>query len=132
MNLKIIRTEKSIHGVFGVALMDSDSFCVTLEPEDHDNQQLISCIPPGAYICERTSRTVNKDTFEITGVPGREDILFHAGNTEDDTLGCVILAQYFGKLRGQRAVLNSGKTFKSFMKKLEGVDRFLLVIEEVV
>lgn len=130
MKTKIIRVEKSTDGVFGVMLINGESFCVTLEPEDHANAVMISCIPPGAYICERVDSPKYGDTFEVKDVPNRTHILIHSGNVEDHTHGCVLLAQYFGKLKEQRAVLNSGSTFKEFMNTMKGVDRFLLEIED--
>jgi hypothetical protein len=41
-----------------------------------------------------------------------------------------LLAQYPGKLRGDRAVLNSGATFSEFLRRLAGVYTFGLTIVE--
>lgn len=72
----------------------------TAEDDWLDNQVRISCIPAGTYRCTRTIfyRT-GEQTFEITGVPGRSRILFHAGNTEEDVEGCVLLGEDFGSLQ---------------------------------
>jgi hypothetical protein len=64
-------------------------------------------------------------------VPGRSYILFHKGNTDDNTEGCILLGQYYGKLAGNRAILNSGNTFDEFMKILDGYDEFSLTIREI-
>ena len=105
-------------------------FCATLEPPDRDNLPNVSSIPAGHYWCLRVvSPTFNK-TFEVTGVPGRSKILFHAGNTVSDTAGCIILGQYVDKLRGDRAVLNSGATFRRFMDLFKNSMGFNLVIED--
>jgi len=130
MKVQLVRVEQSEHGTFGVLKIEGVAFCVTLEPEDRSNQVLVSCIPAGAYICERIASPKFGETFEITDVRGRSHILFHAGNTKTDTQGCIMLAQYFGKLRGDRAILNSGHTFREFMAELTGRDRFLLAISE--
>ena len=129
MKAKLIRVEQSSDGVRGVLSLDNEAFCVTMEPEEKDNQAFVSCIPVGSYVCERYSSDKYPNTFEITEVPGRYNVLFHAGNTEDDTAGCVLVAQHFGKLKGKRAVLNSGNTFKEFMARMDQVDRFLLTIK---
>jgi len=63
-------------------------------------------------------------------VPDRYKILFHAGNFEEDTEGCILLARKFGVLKAARAVLNSGETFKQFMGAMVGVDKFQLTIKE--
>lgn len=70
------------------------------------------------------------DTFEVTGVQGRSYILFHSGNVEGHTEGCILLGEKIGKLREDRAILNSGKTFNNFIKELVLQDEFKLTIVE--
>ena len=94
------------------------------------NKQNESCIPAQQYSCMRTVSPKFGETFEIVNVPFRWHVLFHKGNTINDTLGCIILAQHYGKLGKDRAVLNSGKTFNEFMNIMKGVDRFNLTIKE--
>lgn len=132
MNARIVRVEKSICGTFGVLTIDGEAFCVTLELPDKSNQRLISCIPDGQYSCRRYHSDKYSDTFQVHGVPNRDLILFHAGNTTADTYGCILLAQYFGKVRdnGTRMVANSGMTFKSFMERAGNLQEFTLTIEE--
>ena len=48
-----------------------------------------------------------------------------------DTAGCIIVAEHFGKLGEDRAVLNSGVTFAKFMRRLEGFSRCHLTVIEV-
>ena len=72
---------------------------VTLEEEDRGNQRNISAIPPGAYVCRRSRyHAGGYDTYEVTDVPGRSRILFHIGNTEEDTAGCILLGERLGVL----------------------------------
>lgn len=128
--VRLLRVEESSQGTFGVLLMCSQVFCVTLERPDELNEQNISSIPAQQYQCMRIRSPQFGETFEIVDVPGRSHALFHAGNIVRHTKGCVILAQYFGKLQGNRAVLNSGNTFKEFMRIMEAVDSFNLTIKE--
>jgi len=129
--LRLVRVStNSIHGTLGVLIIDGDPFCVTLEPPSFDNEQNISNIPASQYRCLRVDSPKYRTTFEITDVPNRTHVLFHAGNVVSHTKGCILLGQYFGKLQGNRAVLNSGKTFYNFMKRLSGHDEFLLTITE--
>lgn len=93
-----------------------------------DNQQNISCIPAGTYICKRVISPKFGETFEVTYVPGRSHILFHKGNLAEDTHGCIIVGEYFDPLYGEHAVLSSGKAFKEFFAILDGIDEFTLVI----
>ena len=126
----LVRLEESPSGTFGALRIDGAAFCVTLEPPDLGNQRNVSNIPPGDYTCKRVNSPRFGDTFEITKVPGRSHVLFHAGNTVDHTQGCVLLGQYWGKLRGDRAVLNSGATFKEFMAAMGQETFFWLRIME--
>ena len=116
----IIRLEQSAQGIIGVLKVDSMIFCFTLERAN-------TFIKPGCYHCQRFSGTKWPDTFEIV-VPGHTAVLFHAGNIEADTQGCVLLGATTGKLKGERAVLNSGETFKRFLNIMEKKDYFTLFV----
>jgi len=130
--LRLLRLEENyIYGTFGVLIIDSKVFCVTLEPPDVLNQTSISSIPAQQYTCKRYSSDSYPNTFQIMNVPERSYVLFHAGNFVENTEGCVLLARKFGVLSGGRAVLNSGETFNQFMEKMSGVDEFRLTIREV-
>lgn len=96
--LEIRRVVYHIDGTFGVFMHKDTPFALTVEPEWKDNAVRISCIPTGSYLCQRVKSPKFGKTFEITEVPGRTHILIHGGNTEDDTLGCVVVAEKFGKL----------------------------------
>jgi hypothetical protein len=128
--VRLIRVEESNEGTFGDWIICGQVFCVTLEPSDLLNERNISSIPAQQYQCIRIRSPQFGETFEIVGVPGRSHVLIHAGNIIEHTKGCIILAQYFGKLHGNRAVLNSGKTFKEFMEIMKGTNAFSLTIKE--
>lgn len=117
-------------GTFGVLLIDKHPFCVTLEPPDNENATGISNIPTGQYLCNRYSSEKYPSTFQVMRVYSRTKVLFHSGNRVKDTEACILLAQYFGKLEGDRAVLNSGSTFKKFMEIMQGIDEFHLTVSE--
>lgn len=114
-NLRIIRVENGEEGTFGVMTYNGFAFCVTLERQWKNNAKGISCIPEGQYFCRR-HRSVNyPDTFEVCDVPGRSGILFHAGNHQHDSMGCILLGASFVKLNTtDRVIANSGETFRLF------------------
>ncbi len=128
--LEIIRLEDSEDGVFGVLKINKKVFCVTLELPDRLNAQNISCIPAQQYICKRFDSSRYGKTWQATNVPGRCGVLFHSGNIVDHTWGCILLGEYFGKLQGDRAILNSGKTFKRFIEKLDKYSQLHLTIKD--
>src|SRR3990167_9760783 len=118
MKARIIRMEMSSQGALGVLCLDSEIFCFTLEPDKDEKGKLY--IPQGLYRCVRFHGTKWPNTFEII-VPGHIAGLFDSGNVEADTKGCVLLGSTTGKLKGNRAVLNSGETFRNFLSFTEKV-----------
>jgi hypothetical protein len=114
--VELIRLEENEnYGTFGVLRIMKQVFCVTLEPADLENASFVSSIPAQQYLCELHVSPKYGETFQVMNVPHRDSVLFHPGNRVKDTKGCIILAEHFGKLQGDRAVLNSGNTFKRFM-----------------
>lgn len=131
--VEIVRLEDNkLYGTFGVLLIDKEVFCCTLEPPNKDNQNDISCIPYGHYIAIKTySPRFKRFTYMLQDVPFRSSIEFHPGNTVDDTHGCILLGQYFGKLRtDKRAVLNSGVTYSKFIDELSDYEKIKIVIKD--
>jgi len=129
--LELIRLEETEAGTFGVLKLNKQVFCVTLEPGDLENAKNRSSIPAQQYICRRVRSPRFSTTYQVQAVPGRSDILFHPGNVVRDTAGCIIMAEHFGKLAGNRAVLNSGNTFRQFIGTLEEFLYLHLTIREV-
>ena len=129
--VRILRlNEDPVFGTFGALLIQEKPFCVTLEPGDLMNEEFRSSIPAQQYWCKKHYSPLFHHTFKILDVPGRTDVLFHPGNIVEDTAGCIVLAQYWGKLRGNRAVLNSGSTFRKFMDIMNPYEVFHLTIKE--
>jgi hypothetical protein len=126
MNAEIVRLEQSSQGALGALRFDGVVFCFTLQPDANDPIKF--CIPAGDYICKRFHGTKWPNTFEII-VEGHSALLFHAGNSEADSEGCVILGSSIGKLKGaSRSLFNSGFTFKLFLEHTQNVDSFPLKI----
>jgi len=128
--VEIIRLETGPQGTFGAMRIQKQLFCLTLELPDLSNRPNISCIPAGQYLCERTDSPRFGETFEVQDVPNRSHILFHPGNVIRDTEGCILVGQTIGKLRGDRAVLNSGMTFNHFLSRFANSESFHLTITE--
>ena len=96
MNLTLQRiTFDDQHPTFGVLLNGYRPVCVTIERPWAGNQAEVSCIPPGTYPCIPHDSPAHPHTWELTGVPGRSDILLHTGNTMSDSKGCIIVGQSF-------------------------------------
>ena len=128
--MHLVRVHDDRAGMFGALIINDKPFCVTLENPWLDNQVRVSCVPPGTYRCERTVSPRFGETFILMEVPGRTHILFHHGNTEPDTKGCILLGQYYGTLGSSLAVLNSKATRRLFMEAMIGTSNFILEISQ--
>jgi len=128
--LRLTRITTDQKGTFGALTIDGVPFCVTLEPPDNDNMRNISSIPASRYIIKRHYSPKYKQTCMVTGIPNRDFVLFHPGNIVNHTKGCIILAQHYGKLKGDRAVLNSANTFRVFKKLMRDEREAELIITE--
>ena len=64
-------------------------------------------------------------TFEVQNVPGHTGILFHTGNTNRDSEGCILL----GSLIKGNILLNSRPAFAKFMELLGNLPQFTLEVK---
>lgn len=128
--VRLTRLEENKQGTLGVLTICSQVFCVTLELPDRLNVSNMSSIPAQQYECKKIISPHFGETFEIYDVPSRSHVLFHSGNVVGNTRGCILLGQYFGKLQGDRAILNSGITFNRFMALMKDITSFNLTIKE--
>ena len=103
-------------------------FALTLERAWRDNARGISCIPTGIYTCVRHVSPKFGETFWLQDVPGRSEILFHKGNIDDDSHGCIIVGEAFNFVRGEDGITASAEGFAEFMRMQQGVDSFTLTI----
>lgn len=138
MNLLLRRIEYRSDGIFGNLRKESgEQIAVTLE-HAYPNQGMDAFdakIPEGKYTCVRGHHKINDtpngfETFEITGVPGHSNILFHWGNFLRDSDGCVLLGSDIAQngTGGAQMIIHSRDTFQRFMKLQEGVNEFQLIV----
>lgn len=79
-------------------------------------------IPPGRYsmVATRFHRG-GYDTYEVFLIAGQSRrLLFHRGNVEAHSEGCVLVAESFGVLASAPAVLDSAAGFAEFMSRAAG------------
>ena len=129
-------TEYSKTGTEGVLSETGIKICDTLELHEENNKPKESHIPTGTYLCKIVQSPKFGKVYEITEVTGRGNVLIHCANFAGDTdagmktqlLGCVALGNGYGLLEGQRAILQSRKTFDLFMQYMKGLPFKLQVI----
>lgn len=106
---------------YGVLIReDAVPFALTLEREADDNRASEpgrpgACIPAGTYVCKRVRSPRFGDTFEVRNVPGRSHILFHKGNIEDDSRGCILVGESFNPVLGKDGIVASAQGFSQFL-----------------
>ena len=129
-DMKLIRVASNQTAVYGVLLQGDIPFAVTVERPWLDNRKGESCIPAGDYECRRVSSPKFGNTFEVTAVPGRSEILFHKGNISDDSLGCILVGEQFNPVLGKPGISASKEGFDEFLKLTSMTDSFPLTIQE--
>lgn len=133
MKLTLKRIAYTPSGTFGVYIpQDGIPFAVSLENPWKDNQQNVSCIPEGVYLCTEYNSPKFGRTFQITDVPDRgltEPIIFHWGNLTKHTRGCPLIGEQFGVLLDQPAILSSKIAFYEFLHIYGDLEHFVLSIE---
>ena len=127
--LELIRLEEAYAGTFGVLRIQKQIALFTLEPEDRENEIGKSSIPAQQYWCNRIESEKFGETFIVNNVPGRTGILFHAGNWEEHTEGCILLGTSI--IEDKRGVSNSKNAMIKFLTYLKGFDKAHLTIMEV-
>ena len=127
--LELVRVAVAEEGAFGVLLQDNLPFAVTLERTFGDADRIV--IPPGDHKCRSTTFfKKGYPTYEVA-VPGHKRVLFHIGNLEEDSTGCILVGLEFGAVEGKWGVLLSRLGFREFMKRAAGCAEFLLRVREV-
>lgn len=102
--------------------------CKTLELPWLNNQPYVSCIPTGAYNVRKHYSSRLGESFHVFDVPGRSEILIHAGNYRRDTLGCILLGMRFADIDndGMRDIESSGIALEHLLSAAP--DEFTLTI----
>lgn len=141
MKLTLNRRFKAPEYTIGDLYIDGQWFCNTLEDTDRDlsqdmlltyiqNKKIKSqtAIPTGTYKVDMDTvspkysnyskypyaKQFNAKMPRLLNVKGFEGILIHAGNTQKDTDGCILVG--INKVKGQ--VINSQATWKKLMSVL--------------
>lgn len=126
MNFELKHVAILSDGAFGVLMQNGVPFAVTLE-RTYDPGNTVK-IGNGFHECRRSRYAKGGyDTFEIA-VPGHSRILFHKGNTELHSEGCVLVAESFAVFGDKPGVAMSADGFAEFMKRATGVDSFTLEV----
>lgn len=122
--IKILRTGKSDKALYGV-VFDGDNieFAICL-------QTINPYLPDGEYVCkQRQYYHGGYRTFEIIWPnSGHSEILFHKGNFPKDSKLCILIAESFEIIDGERAIAQSDKGFSEFWNKYKMFEEIKLTL----
>lgn len=135
MNLTLARFLYRQDGIFG-RLTDENykQLAVTLEHAyKTDAGGWMPKIPAGTWTCVRGRHRLDGmlhdfETFEVTGVPGHTGLLFHKGNWNKDSKGCILLGADTGESTEGQMITNSLATFGTVMGLQSGIEQFTLTV----
>lgn len=131
MILKLTRQAKRLDGIFSELTDEKGNFiAVTLEHSYNGEPKLYD----GQFKCVKGLHQLhvgNKfETFEITGVHDHTGILFHVGNYNNDSDGCVLVGTDVKDMTNStRMITHSMIAFSKLMALLEKVQEFTLVVK---
>jgi len=121
MKLRVERGLSGTSSTIGKLYVDGVFLAYTLEDIDRhleDGGKKINgetAIPRGSYkVIIDFSNRFQKQMMHVLNVPGFEGIRIHAGNTDKDTEGCILL----GKVRSDNAVFNSREAVNALFEKV--------------
>jgi hypothetical protein len=136
MDLLLVNTEFRADGVFGeLRDMAGDVVVYTLQHSYADSFGGFQVkIPDGVYQCVRgfhqlEGMTEPFETFEVTNVPGHAGILFHVGNFNSDSTGCVLVGMGLATISDQQALSQSKIAFQKFMGLQNAINNFTLTVK---
>lgn len=133
MNITLNRIAKKAKYTIGKLYINDQYFCDTLEDTDRGltqsmtEQQIGSkkvygetAIPTGIYrIIISYSNKFKKQMPLLLNVPGFAGIRIHSGNTEKDSLGCILV----GKNKAVGKVLESRDTYSKLFSILQEANK---------
>lgn len=144
MNLTLTRKQYRSDGIFSDLLTDEGPVLLaqTLEHaykfggEDGSRGFGFDAkIPKGKFQCIRSLHRLHGmdhdfETFEVTGIEGHEGLLFHWGNFNKDSEGCILVGERIVRSEDQtQMITNSRQAFERFMRLQEKVEEFMLTVD---
>lgn len=124
MELIVTRKWKTEKSSIGELLINGAFECYTLEDRERGTKEKkvfgSTAIPLGRYEIAITFSN-NFQTYLplLLKVPGYEGVRIHPGNTDADTLGCILV----GCGKGKDLISESRKAFNSLFKKMKAVSK---------
>jgi hypothetical protein len=126
MKIKINRLYKTENSTIGELLIDGKFECFTLEDKERDVKiKGETAIPRGTYkVIINQSNRFKRLLPLLIDVDNFEGVRIHAGNTNHDTEGCILV----GRTRTNDFIGQSRKAFDSLFSKMQKAKEIILII----
>ena len=149
MKINLIRTQFGDDATNGLLFIDEVFECFTLEDQYQDKKVYgETCIPEGTYPVEfrkeggfhnrySAKYDFHKGMLEIKDIPNFKWVLFHLGNTDENTAGCVLVGDTQQDLDVSKDgfIGSSGNAYKKFYPKvataLENGESVSLIVSKI-
>lgn len=119
MELFLDRIDRNAKRTIGTLAIKGEHFCYTLEDGD-------TRIPAGTYaLAWHESPRFKRRLPILKNVPGRSYILIHAGNTDKDTEGCILV----GFDRAKDMIMHSRLALEALLPQIT-LPAFITIMED--
>lgn len=132
-NFTLRRYLSSKNGIFGNLSCGPFLYLQTLEHAFANiPNSWTPALPDGEYICKIGTHTLDHgqviQAYEVQNVPGHTGILFHIGNYNMDSNGCILLGEDKELEANPPLITGSRIAFNCFMNFLNGDPEFNLLV----
>lgn len=127
MKLTVKREHYSLCTTLSSMMVDGKFECFVLEDKDrklecHPDDKIPgeTAIPRGTYqVIITYSNRFKREMPLLVGVPGFEGVRIHAGNTKEDTYGCLLVGTSFVLQGNEHIVNNSRNAYRALFQKID-------------
>ena len=126
MQITVKRLHKTNTSTIGELLIDGLFECYTLEDIERPVKiKAETAIPKGTYkVIINQSNRFKRLMPLLLNVPNFEGVRIHAGNTNHDTEGCILV----GRTRSKDFIGQSRKAYEKLFKKMQAAKDISLII----
>ena len=126
MKIEVKRLHRTDNSTIGELTIDGKFECYTLEDIERNVKiKGETAIPKGTYkVIINQSNRFKRLLPLLIGVPNFEGVRIHAGNSNHDTEGCILV----GQNRSVDYITKSRKAFDSLFKKMQGAKNITITI----
>ena len=127
MKIEVKRLHRTDNSTIGELTIDGKFECYTLEDKEREFVKIKgeTAIPKGTYkVIINQSNRFKRLLPLLIGVPNFDGVRIHAGNSNHDTEGCILV----GQNRSVDYITKSRKAFDSLFKKMQGAKNITITI----